>query len=152
MTQIKTVVNRLAPQVYRDVAAREGIDQRFLHLSQSNLCHVLTLAFWNALRDEGIEARRELHQTGVGGRWWHVVIAHTAMPTPDDTITDLNPWVFDQRWSEWRGSGVLHGTREGVNTALRNLGSLAVDLHKVETITKAHTLEPVPVDITAPRY
>ncbi len=154
MSQLQPVVDRLARKTYMDVAASEGIDLAYSHPSQSRLCHVLTLAFWNALHDEGIEARREVHQTGEGGKWWHTVIAHTAIgsePSPDDTITDLNGWLFDKRWSEWRGSGQLHGTRDEVKRALgkAGCGSLALVLHDVETITKAHTLEPMPVDTTA---
>lgn len=141
MKNLALVLNEIVPALY-EYRTADPRGPVYRDMSHSNQCHLLSRDLWGALATgRGLPARRELH---ADGSIWHYVVAHSpvgAEPSPDDLITDLNPWYFEPR--TWR-TGHLHGTREEVIDVMREAGcsELGLALHGVETIVAAHTLQP----------
>lgn len=141
MNTTEAIINEIVPDLYE--ACREELGAYpYTDLSGSNQCHILTRELYTALKNRGIESRRELHQIPDGR--WHFVIAHTPIdqaPSQADVITDLNPWQYNGGHN-----GYLHADRLWIQKKLgyANAPAWFVSLRGVATITKPHTEEFMP--------
>jgi hypothetical protein len=136
---VSEVVRSVVPMVYDGVKDELQIHP-YTDMSRSNVCHHLTLGLLGVLNRRHLPARREEHIDDDAR--WHYLIAHTSAQqeaTPNDIITDLNPWQFDGTVPR---RGYLHGERQEVQDVLATAGApdWFISLRGVATIKRAHTL------------
>ncbi|MBC7512233.1 hypothetical protein H7142_01055 [Candidatus Saccharibacteria bacterium] len=140
MTEIRQIVADIVPGMYDSIAADFHYPPG-TNLAGSNQCHVLSKGLWIALKNRGIETRRERHEAENGD--WHYLIAHApvdAEPSDEDVITDLNPWQFMDRPP--LNLGYLHGTRDKVTDIMESHGASqhARSLRLLSTLSIAHVV------------
>lgn len=133
---VEAIIPGMFGNIARDFRYPEGTN-----MAASDQCHVLSKGLYIALKNQGLETRRELHRDK---EVWHYLIAHspeTGEPTEQDIITDLNPWQFMEGEPD-RTYTFLHGSREEVMDRLVREGApdYFVALRGISTIQKAHSL------------
>ncbi len=134
------VVAAVIPGIYADTEAilrgERGVGL-YTDPSHSKKCGMMTLELLKELRARHLPARRELHESWLGS---HFIIVHTMEgeePSPDDIVTELNPWQHGPT----NRTGYLHGNRTQVNQIIARSGAPMV-LRSLNTITISHTTSP----------
>lgn len=117
-----------AEQLNGELGLHPSYDQ-----TKGNRCDRLTLDVMTALRNRGMEVRRELHRDGAN---WHYMLSHGHdEPSETGLVSSLNPWQ-----GRAYGGDILHAPRNEVLDILRSEGmsETFVALHSLETIVKTH--------------